>query len=111
MKKYFTVFSLALLMTVSGMAVTNYNGNSDKPHITSAPGDQAPEISTPTKPDRPSTAPDKGISRIGGTIPGQAGETAQKVLNTIDEIGSGFELGNTLRNLLGNTNQTRNQTE
>lgn len=97
MKKYFVVATAFLLITVFTVA----QGTDNAP-------DQAPDQSQPTIPDNPGTAPGKGVS---GVVPDgfPGGQTAQNVLNTIDEVGSGLDLGNALSDLLGG--QPENETE
>lgn len=103
-----TVFLVSLGMV---SAVQGHDGADDKASITNnAPDDNAPSTvdpSTPTIPDKPGTALDKGLS---GVLPADASPTAQSVLNTIDEIGAGQGLGDALSDLLGNSDEG-NQTE
>jgi len=100
---FLTGFVLLSMGMVAG--TTDYQGPKDKPHITNAPGDQAPNIETPKVPGKNVTAPGKGLSGGVGKalnfLPAQASNTARNVLNTIVDTPSA-QLGEALQNLLGN---------
>lgn len=91
--KLLTLMFAAVLLAGSGIAVQGYDGGYGQPHIMDAPSNEAPNGTTPN-----ATLP---------SLPGQASDTARKVLSTIQQ---GFDngvqnLGNLLQNLLGGTNQ------
>lgn len=86
--KLVVVAVAAVLLVGSGLAVEGFDGDTKSPHITEQPV-QDPGNVTPN-----ATLP---------SLPGQASDTAKKVLTTIDQaFDTGVQnLGNLLNQLLG----------